>query len=368
MRTWKVLAAASAGLLLAGTVSPTAGLAAATTTITSLTVPSEPVDLEASPGVIIRAHIVDSVGVIAGYTDEHDDAATYLCLMDANPPKYNACGIMQGHLISGTPQDGEWEFEPFRGQRAHGGFEVWTLQVMRLDGTRQRIDLRPLPFNRTFHTIGRFGAFFDRQSPLTNENTTIPYGGTVTLRARAYWIDELVKRHPIGNRQVRIMQEDQAEPIIDGDERLLTTVTTAADGTLTVTVKPERKAFRLYLMMDPGTTTDGTRYMDNTTWTGRVDVKVGLGIRSKPSSLPAGTVGYVEGNVVPATHAGQNAYLQRYSGGAWKIVSSAKIRSSGRFTLAVQPPGKGTYRYRVYKASDALHVYNVTREFTVAGK
>ncbi|WP_433721578.1 hypothetical protein ACQP2Y_40230 [Actinoplanes sp. CA-051413] len=333
-----------------------------------MTVPSEPVDLEASPGVIIRAHIVDSVGVIAGGDSDDYDAATYLCSTEANPPKYNSCGVIQGRRISGTAQDGEWDFDPFRGQRAHGGWEVWALQVLRLDGTRQRIDLRPLPVNRTFHTIGRFGTFFDRQSPLSNENTTITYGGTVTLRSRAYWIDELVKRHPIGNRQVRIMQEDQTEPVIDGDERLLTTVTTAADGTLAVTVKPDRKAFRLYLVIDQGTTTDGFRYMDGISWTGRVDVKVGLGIRSKPSSLPAGTVGYVEGNVVPATHAGQNAYLQRYSGGAWKIVSSAKIRSSGRFTLAVQPPGKGTYRYRVYKASDALHVYNVTREFTLAGK
>ncbi|WP_344932382.1 hypothetical protein [Actinoplanes nipponensis] len=48
-------------------------------------------------------------------------------------------------------------------------------------------------------------------------------------------------------------------------------------------------------------------------------------------------------------------------------MSSAKIRSSGRFTLAAQPPGRGSYRYRVYKASDALHVYNVTRPFTIVG-
>ncbi|GIE52978.1 hypothetical protein Ani05nite_65120 [Amorphoplanes nipponensis] len=362
-----MLAAASAGLLLAGTAAPSAGLAAATTTITSLTVPAAPVDLETSPGAVIRAHIVDSVGVVPGDMSDEIDGATYLCVSASDPGGDDGCYAQSPHLVSGTAKDGEWEFDPFDGKRAYGGWEATRIHVVRADGTSRMVDLRPLPFPRAFRTIGRFGAFFDRQSPTSAENTTITYGGTVTLRARAYWIDELVKRHPIAHQQVRVVQEDQAEPVIDGDERLLTTVTTAADGTLAVTVKPERKAFRLYLMFDKGTSADGVRYMDGIAWTGRVDVRVRIGIRSKPSTLPARTVGYVEGNVIPAVHAGQNAYLQRYSGGSWKIVSSAKIRSSGRFTLAAQPPGRGSYRYRVYKASDALHVYNVTRPFTIVG-
>lgn len=364
MRTWKVLAAVSAGLLLAGTVAPSAGLAAATTKITSLTVPAEPVDLETSPGAVIRIHITDSVGVDPGDPIDTIDDATYLCV---GVPGSEGCYAQTAHLVGGTPQDGEWEFEPFVATRAYGGWEALRLHVVRLDGTRPWIDLRSLPFPRTFRTIGRFASFFAGQSPLTNQNTTIGYGGTVTLRGRACWIDDHDRLHPIGNKQVRVLQEDQTEPVIDGDERLLTTVVTAANGTLVVTVKPERKAFRLYLMFDKGTSTDGVRYRDGLMYTGRVDVKVGLGIRSKPTTLRAKTIGYVEGNVNPATHAGQNVYLQRYRGGSWRIVSSAVIRSSGRYTLAVQPPAKGTFRYRVYKASDALHVYNVTREFKIIG-
>jgi hypothetical protein len=45
------------------------------------------------------------------------------------------------------------------------------------------------------------------------------------------------------------------------------------------------------------------------------------------------------------------------------VPSTTTIKS-----LAAQPTGKGTYRYPLYKASDALRVYNVTREFAVAGK
>jgi hypothetical protein len=364
MRTWKVLAATSAGLLLAGTVAPSAGLAAATTKITSLTVPAAPVDLETSPGAIIRAHIVDPVGVTPGDPIDNLHDSTFLCVAAA---AQEGCYVSHARLVSGTPKDGEWEFAPFVGQRPYDGWEARSLHVVRLDNSRETIDLRPLPFPRIFHTIGRFFAGFGGQSPGTNQHTTIGYGGTVTLRARAYWTDG-DNEYPLGRKQVRVMQEDAVEPVIDGNERLLTTVTTAANGTLAVTVKPDRKAWRLYLMLDQGTTVDGIRHSDGITWTGRVDVKVGIGIRAKPTSLPAGTVGYVEGNVNPATHAGQNVYLQRYSGGAWRIVSTAVIRTSGRFTLAAQPPGKATYRYRVYKASDALHTYNVTSAFAIVGR
>jgi hypothetical protein len=91
---------------------------------------------------------------------------------------------------------------------------------------------------------------------------------------------------------------------------------------------------------------------------------VSVWVRSRPTSLPARTIGSVEGATVPLT--GWPVYLQRYTGGAFTIVSTATVRSSGRFTLAVQPP-KGTWRYRIYVPGDAVHFAGVTPEFLVTG-
>jgi hypothetical protein len=367
MRRVNVLAATSAGLLVVGLLGGTPALAAPATQVTSFTVPSEPVDLEVTAGAVLRAHIVDSVGIVEGDSSNGEFDGTTHVLINVEGAPVGGGYLQQGHLVGGTPQNGDWEFDPFTGKQPYGNWEANRIHVARLDGSTADIDLRPLGFDTVFRTIGRFGTYFDQQSPTTTQNTTLVYGGTVTLRARLYWVEESAAvRHAIPGKLVTILQEDQNEPVIDGDERQLATTTTRADGTFSVTVKPERNAFRLYMQVEKGTTADGVRYYDGITWTGQVDVKVRIGISSKPTSLPAGTIGYVQGNVIPL-HAGQAVYLQRYRNGAWSKVSSATIRSSGRFTLAAQPPTKGQHRYRVYKPSDADHTYNVTPEFIITG-
>jgi hypothetical protein len=367
MRRVNVIAATSAGLLVAGLLGATPALAAPTTRVTSLSVPSEPVDLEVTAGAVVRAHIVDPVGIVKGDSSTGETDGTTHVLINVEGAPVGGGYLQFGHLVGGTPQDGEWEFEPFTGKRPYGNWEANRIHVARLDGSTADIDLRPLGFDTVFRTIGRFGTYFDQQSPTTTQKTTLVYGGTVTLRARLYWVEEATAvRHAIPGKLVTILQEDQNEPVIDGDERQLATTTTRADGTFSVTVKPERNAFRLYMQVAKGTTADGVRYYDGITWTGRVDVRVRIGISSKPTPLPAGTIGYVQGNVIPL-HAGQAVYLQRYRSGAWSKVSSATIRSSGRFTLAAQPPTMGQHRYRVYKPSDADHKYNVTPEFIITG-
>lgn len=366
MRTWKVLAAASAGLLLAGGFAPSPSVAAETTKITSLTVPSAPVDLEASPGAIIRAHITDPVGATPGDPVDEYDVGTEVCVTEAGSAWSGiGCHRLTGRLISGTPQDGEWEFQPFKEFSAYHGFEVRRLNVARLDGTSQVIDLTLLAFPRTFTTIGRHNAFVDRQSPRSDQVTTIVYGGTVTVRARLFWVDKRsLRRQPIAKQRVRLLQKDQA----DGDERLLATATTAADGSVAVTVKPARNAHGLYLRWDEGTTASGIRYDFGVAWTGRVDVKSRIGIRSKPAKLRVKQVGYIQGNVTPATPAAKYVYLQRYSRGAWRNVGSATIRGNGTFSLGVRPLAKGTFSYRVYKPGDARNAFNVTSAFKITSK
>jgi len=44
---------------------------------------------------------------------------------------------------------------------------------------------------------------------------------------------------------------------------------------------------------------------------------------------------------------GETVYLERLYKGSWLVVGSAKVRTSGRFTLIAQPPSIGNWRYRV---------------------
>jgi hypothetical protein len=366
MQSRRTLVAAGLSLVLTGVAGGAQPAAAAvTTTVTSITVPTEPVDTEVVAGAVIRMHLIDPVGIVEGDGSEELDASTYACF-NVTGGGLNGCYAAGGHLIGGTAKDGDWQFDPFAQPRPYGTWEVNRLHVVRADGTTANIDLRPLGFPLSFRVISRFGAFFDQQSQNSNQTATITYGQTLTLRARAYWVDENAHRRPIAGGRVTVLQEDQTEPVIDGDERVLTTLTTAADGTLSVTLTPDRNAFRIYLQLAKSTTPEGIRYMDGIAWTGRVNVQVAIGVFSRPTALKTRTIGYVEGNVRPL-HVGQFAYLQRFSGGAWVKVSSAVIRGSGRFTLAAQPPNKGANRYRVYKASDADHMYNVTPEFIITG-
>jgi hypothetical protein len=356
------------GLLVPMLIGAVPAQAATVTRVTSLTVPAEPVDLETSPGALIRVHVVDPVGIDEQGLDptgDDPDYATYLAFDIPGQPQDGGY-VHAGRLVSGTPQDGEWEFGPFAGSRAFGPWEAKRLHVLRLDGTFADINLRLLGFENTFFTVGRFGASFDRYSPTTNQNTIIRYGETVTLKGRLIWSDEGGRRYPLPGRLLTVLQEDNQEPVIDGDERVIATAVTAADGTYSVTVMPERNAFRIYVSAERGTSPEGVRYHSAITFTGRVDVTVRIGIRSRPTTLPSGTVGYVEGTIVPL-HTGQLAYLQRYTRTGWTTVSSAAIRASGRFTLAAQPPTPGKHRYRVYKASDADHRGDVTPEFVITG-
>jgi len=44
---------------------------------------------------------------------------------------------------------------------------------------------------------------------------------------------------------------------------------------------------------------------------------------------------------------GEMVHLERLYKGSWLVVGSAKVRTSGRFTLIAQPPSIGNWRYRV---------------------
>ncbi|MFB9360100.1 hypothetical protein [Actinoplanes nipponensis] len=85
------------------------------------------------------------------------------------------------------------------------------------------------------------------------------------------------------------------------------------------------------------------------------------------TSVRAGTSVAVNGNVSPLNK-GKVMQLQRlYPDKTWRKVSTAKVRDSGRYTLAATPPGKATYSYRVYAPGDTYAVGGISKVFTVRG-
>lgn len=140
----------------------------------------------------------------------------------------------------------------------------------------------------------------------------------------------------------------------------LATVTTGADGTATLPTVPRANV----------------EYA--ATWTGRADTlgattgPAGVLVRTRlTATLSSATItrtgaARLVGRVAP-NHAGQRVYLQRFSAGAWRTVASTLLTSVSGYAFRLAPGTRGTFAYRVVKASDADHVtgYAPTRTLTV---
>ena len=71
------------------------------------------------------------------------------------------------------------------------------------------------------------------------------------------------------------------------------------------------------------------------------------------TATTAGTPVAINGKVLPYfSFFNGRVLLQRYTGGHWRTVGSAKVRTSGRYTLAAAPPYAGRHAYRIVKPSD----------------
>jgi hypothetical protein len=96
-------------------------------------------------------------------------------------------------------------------------------------------------------------------------------------------------------------------------------------------------------------------------------VRYSVGATPAATSAPAGTNVNVNGNVSPL-HKGKVLQLQRlYADKTWHKVNTAKVRDSGRYTIAASPPGKATYSYRVYAPGDDFAVGGISKVFTIRG-
>ena len=82
---------------------------------------------------------------------------------------------------------------------------------------------------------------------------------------------------------------------------------------------------------------------------------------------PVGTVVPVNGSVYRVTSSCP-VHLQRlYGASQWRTVSSAKLRSSGRFTVNAQPSYRGLIPYRAYFPTCYNVVAGVSKTFYIRG-
>jgi hypothetical protein len=350
---------ALAAVGLAWVVVPAApAVAAATPRILSLSVPTQTFDCETSPGALVTAHLTDPAGIVGG---DPDPAADGINVSYISVEGY----AMLGTLVSGTAQDGEWSFGPFCQFRPTPTWTITTVHLLGADGGTADVSPASAGFASTLRTVGRFGAFTSTV-PASNIDTTVTIGSPKTVSGRLSWYYN--GAHAVPGAVVRVWEKVPQTPTFpDGDETLLGTATTAADGTWSFTWRPTHNSFRTYVTWGSGTTPQGIRYADGVGWTQRTNVRVAVRLGAVPISMVAGTVGLVTGNVLP-NKAGRTVHLQRLTRTGWTTVSTALIRSSGRFTLLAQPPTRGLLSYRVYKPGDAQNVGATTRSFSIRSR
>jgi hypothetical protein len=101
-----------------------------------------------------------------------------------------------------------------------------------------------------------------------------------------------------------------------------------------------------------------------------VGAKVRIPISASPAarSAPVGVIVPVTGRA-PYIPQGCQVRLQRLRGSrGWHTVGVARVRPSARFTLAAQPPRRGSHSYRALLASCGRFVASATRPFVITGR
>lgn len=125
--------------------------------------------------------------------------------------------------------------------------------------------------------------------------------------------------------------------------------TTSSTGYVSTTHKPA--GHREYRAVHPKT----LYYAASTSRTVAVSVRPALTAKLSPAAALNGTTVRVTGTLKPA-HSGQYVHLQRLTSDGWRLVTKAKLSSTGSYSLATRPTSSGSYTYRVYKPADSDHL------------
>ena len=131
--------------------------------------------------------------------------------------------------------------------------------------------------------------------------------------------------------------------------------TIATTGKFTYGTQPVVRGSYLYRVWKPS---DGcvnsvctTRGAVSPAFTLNAAVRYAVGIGVVDKTITKGSLAQLQGGVSPAV-AGSLVTIQRYTGGKWKSLGTAVVRSSGRYSYATRPATTGGFLYRAVKFNE----------------
>ncbi len=174
--------------------------------------------------------------------------------------------------------------------------------------------------------------------------TTITYGAATTISGKL----TTAAGAPVAGKPVQIYVRKQGTSTY----ALLSTRTTAADGTFSGTHKPLTNVEY------------AARFREDATYTAsghnaRTNVAPAVSAAFSATSVRLGGAVALRGRVTPA-HAGQEVVRQQLVSGKWLTLATATLTSSGTYSFSVKPTSRGTKTYRVVKPADSDHVTAVS--------
>ena len=133
---------------------------------------------------------------------------------------------------------------------------------------------------------------------------------------------------------------------------------TDAHGTVVYTVVPRVNSdYRIVF----GATAS---YGEATSVLRRVQVSPLIGVRA-PTVAPILTATAVTGTIRPVIDG--TLRLERWTSGAWKLVSLTATDATGRYRFNVTLPSKGASSYRIRRLADVAHSATITKPFSITG-
>jgi hypothetical protein len=339
-----------AGVVTAGVVS--AGPAAAADTTAprvvgvSFSASSVAVRGLAVARVNVDVHLTDESGVVPTRANESDYPIIHLSRVAGgawlDTPRLS--------LVSGTATDGVWRAAVNVPSTWNGRWQVTLVAAYDAESNYLEVDPRTQGIAPDLTVTGthRPAMSFGLVPQLVVGN------GPVTMKGRAYFLDTGAG---IANLPLASGADNScAEGVPVNDLR------TDARGYYTKTFPSGAPILFCVRLLGPAAPGHGPTII--TYRSGAVRLQYVITAAPARTPVPVGTNVAVNGQLAPP--AGEPVGLQRLVGGAWRTVSTAYVRTSGRFTLVATPPTRGNHRYRAYKAAGtAQYIGDVTPVFLI---
>jgi hypothetical protein len=297
--------------------------------------------------VVVQVHITDDTGVSTSPPPECDGCVGWPFIRVSRPATRLPSIDREDYvlkLVSGTTTDGMWRASV---PVSAGNIGTWSVWVGAFDdaGNQATQPSGPPP-----HYV-----VTGRDAPTLTAVTYTPnvapsgYSGSTTIHGRVVRANS---RSPVAGVAVSYGREiyacGQFEPVAS--------VTTAADGSFTFSIvlgdpidcvdvlEPlsveQRKSVR------PAHFSDLPLVMSEPYAVSAKATTPHLAVGQSTSVVGSVSGGY------PNYAAMGRVLLQRWAGGVWHTVGSARVRESRRYTLVATPPSAGNWTYRVVKPSD----------------